>query len=112
MTTKTTGSTRSAPATPSCSSCRPKADAVAPATIPRGAIQATSPRSGQVSGDPRVARRTTSGRSTRAKHEHEHDRLRAAAPDVARRHRRGDEHEQDADQQLHERLLELAGERD
>ena len=83
-----------------------------PATIPRGAIQARNPRSGQVSEEREAARRTTSGRRTSAMHQHEHDRLGQHASNIARGDRCGDEHEQDADQELHERLLELAGERD
>ena len=45
-------------------------------------------------------------------HQDEHDRLWQHGFDGARGDGRGDEHEEDADEQLHERLLELAGERD
>ena len=51
----------SAPGRPFCESCRANADAVAPATMPRGAIHATNARSRSVSGVRHVASATASG---------------------------------------------------
>ena len=63
--TNTIGRMCCAPGTWACSSSSPKADAVAPATIPRGAIQATNARSRRLSPERQVASATASGRITR-----------------------------------------------
>ena len=112
MTTKTIGSTLSAPCTPSAWSCSPNADAVAPATMPRGAIHASSVRSRQVKLDRIVASTTVSGPQHQHQHGDQHQRPGQHVADVGRADGRGDQDEEHADQQLDERLLELAGEGD
>jgi hypothetical protein len=63
--TNTIGRIFSAPATPFCASSGPNADAVAPATMPRGAIHATNARSCLVKDERNVASATAPGRMIR-----------------------------------------------
>jgi len=106
-TTKTIGRIKPAPAIPSPASCRPKAEAVAPATTPRGGHP----------GDERALPRGEGGSPHGDQHrqraqENHHDgdqseRLGEDVAEVVHRDGGGDQHEQHPDEQLDERRLEL-----
>src|SRR5215212_135240 len=94
---KAIGRMSSAPATPFCASCRRNADAVAAATIPRGASQAKKARSAGRRLDRHVHKATTSGRRTSTI-------TTSASPPGSSRHTwdgspMRSEHEHDCDQQ-------------
>jgi hypothetical protein len=65
ITSKVTGKILDAAATPLCGGVAEKVDAVAAATIPRGAIQPVKPRSPAGRPVPTVLTRATSGLATR-----------------------------------------------
>ena len=80
--------------------------------MPRGAIQATNARSRQVNVERHVASATAAGLRRRAMTATSTSACGITAPTSSGGDRRGDEHEQHADEQLDERLLELERERD
>ena len=111
ITTNEIGRILSAPLTPACVRSSPNAEAVAAATIPRGAIQAMKARSRRESFDLQAATATSRGRSTNT--------MTAIRPKLSqstaftwRGHGGRDQDEEHADQQADEGSVELEDPRD